>query len=88
MNFDVETDTLEHAIISAVGHAGYACATRSGKTLHLALIDDEGNVVESGPAVAKEAWDVCIQVQHNFWIGKGYLRVMSDPIPLNSKKAA
>ncbi len=88
MNFDVETDNLEHAIISAVGHEGFTCTTRSGKQLSLALVDENGTVVEAGPAVAKEAWDVCIKVQHNFWIGKGFLRVMSEPLPLNRKKAA
>jgi hypothetical protein len=31
---------------------------------------------------------VCIQVQHNFWIGQGHLRVLSKPVPLAQEKAA
>lgn len=81
-----ETDTLEHARISANVNTGYQVTTADGKPARLAIIDADGNVVEAGPAVAKEAWNVCIAVQKNFWIGQGHLVVHSSP-PGQSKPA-
>lgn len=54
----------------------------------MALVDDDGKVVDAGHHVAQEAWNVCIQVQHNFWIGQGHMRVLSKPIPFKSDEAA
>lgn len=88
MIFDAKTDTLPNAIISGVSHEGFTCSTRDGKKLRLALVDDDGKVVDIGQQVAQEAWNVCIQVQHNFWIGQGHLRVLSKPLPLTVDKAA
>lgn len=88
MIFDAVTDQLQQAVISAVVHEGFTCATRDGKKLRLALVDDAGSIVDVGSAVAQEAWNVCIQVQHNFWIGQGHLRVLSKPLPLTRHKAA
>lgn len=88
MIFDAKTDMLPNATISGVTHEGFTCRTRDGKKLNLALVDEEGNVVAAGQHVAQEAWNVCIQVQHNFWIGQGHLRVLSKPLPLTANKAA
>ncbi|MDT3749777.1 hypothetical protein [Pseudomonas kurunegalensis] len=88
MIFDATTDTLSTAIISGVSHEGFTCTARDGRRLRMALVDDDGNIVEVGQHVAQEAWNVCIQVQHNFWIGQGYMRVLSKPIPFKSDQAA
>lgn len=88
MIFDAITDTLPTATISGVSHTGFTCSTRDGKKLRMALVDEEGNVVDAGQHVAQEAWNVCIQVQHNFWIGQGHMRVLSKPIPMKADKAA
>lgn len=74
-----ETDTLEHARISANVNTGYQLTTADGRPARLAIIDADGNVIEAGAAVAKEAWNVCIAVQKNFWIGQGHLVVHSAP---------
>ena len=74
-----ETDTLEHARISANVNSGYQVTTADGRRARLAIIDDDGNVIEAGVAVAREAWNVCIAVQKNFWIGQGHLVVHSSP---------
>lgn len=74
-----ETDTLEHARISANINTGYQLTTADGRPARMAIIDEDGNVIESGPAVAKEAWNVCIAVQKNFWIGQGHYVVHSSP---------
>lgn len=79
-----ETDTLEHARISANINTGYQVTTADGRPARLAIIDADGNVIEAGPAVAREAWNVCIAVQKNFWIGQGHLVVHSTP-PSNNQ---
>lgn len=83
-----ETDQLEHATISGVIYEGFTCQHRDGRKLRMALVDDAGNIVEAGPAVAREAWNVCIQVQKNFWKGQGHLRVFSKPPELFTDEPA
>lgn len=74
-----ETDTLEQARISANINTGFQVTTPDGRPARLAIIDADGNVIEAGAAVTREAWNVCIAVQKNFWIGQGHLVVHSSP---------
>ena len=74
-----KTGTLEHGFISANVTSGYQFTTIDGRPARLAIIDDQGNVVESGDAVAREAWNVCIAVIKNFKIGQGHIVVHSAP---------
>jgi len=72
-------DTLELGRISANISSGYQFSTADGRPARLAIIDDQGNVVEAGDAVAREAWNVCIAVIKNFKIGQGHIVVHSAP---------
>lgn len=81
-----ETDTLEHSRISANVNTGFQMTTADGRPARLAILDEDGNIIEAGPAVAKEAWNVCIAVQKNFWRGMGHLIVHSEP-PGQAQKA-
>lgn len=74
-----KTGTLEHGCISANVTTGYRFTTSDGRSARLAIIDDEGNVVEAGESVAQEAWNVCIAVIKNFKIGQGHIVVHSGP---------
>ena len=74
-----KTGTLQNSVISANVNIGYQVRTADGRQGRLAIIDDAGNVIEAGEAVAREAWNVCIAVQKNFWIGQGHLIVHSKP---------
>lgn len=74
-----KTGTLERGTISANVSTGFQVKTAEGRPARLAIIDDDGNVIEAGEAVAREAWNVCIAVQRNFWIGQGHLVVHSSP---------
>lgn len=76
-----ETGTLETAQISAVCFEGLKVTLKDGRPARLAIIDDDGNVVEAGNAVAKEAWNVTLASYKNMLIGKGHLRVFSSPPP-------
>lgn len=74
-----ETGTLERCGISANVSSGFQVQTADGRPACLAIVDADGNVIEAGAAVAREAWNVCIAVQKNFWIGQGHLVVHSSP---------
>lgn len=83
-----KTGTLEHGFISANVTSGYQFTTVDGRPARLAIIDDQGNVVESGDAVAREAWNVCIAVIKNFKIGQGHIVVHSAPPGMAKKPSA
>lgn len=70
---------LRHAVLSGVAHEGLRVTTPDGRPAHLAVIDDDGNVLEAGDEVAREAWAVAIASYRNFLRGRGYLRVHSEP---------
>lgn len=84
------TDTLQHAQLTGAIYNGLTATTRDGKPARLAIIDEEGTIIESGLAVAREAWRVAIQVHTNFLRGTGHLIVHSTPpgIPLKQQEAA
>ncbi|WPP47855.1 hypothetical protein [Pseudomonas sp. AN-1] len=83
-----ETGTLQHGCISANVISGYQLTTADGRPARLAIVDADGNVIEAGDSVAREAWNVCIAVQKNFWIGQGHLVVHSAPPGLASGQKA
>lgn len=74
-----ETGTLQQGCISANVNSGYQVHDAAGRPARLAIIDADGNVIEAGDSVAREAWNVCIAVQKNFWIGQGHLVVHAGP---------
>lgn len=82
-----ETGTLQHGCISANVNSGYQLTTADGRPARLAIIDDQGNVVEAGDTVAKEAWNVCIAVIKNFKIGMGHIVVHSAPPGIASRQS-
>lgn len=80
----IKVGTLEHAEISATISQGLSVKTESGKQARLAILDEEGNILESGEAVCREAFAVAIASYKNFLKGQGHLRVTSP----SSAKAA
>ena len=73
------TNTLAHSTISGVVHEGLTVQLKDGKVGRLAVIDDDGNVIEAGESVAREAFNVTLGVYKNFLKGMGHLRVLSGP---------
>jgi hypothetical protein len=75
---DVKLGRLQRAVMSAVIFEGLRVEV-DGKPCTLAVIDDDGQVVEAGPEVAREAWNVAIMSYRQFLIGQGHLRVHTEP---------
>ena len=81
-----KTDTLQKSVISGVCFEGLTITTKDGRPAYLAIVDAEGQIVESGNAVAKEAWNVTLAVYKNLLVGQGHLRIFSQPPGLNLNK--
>ncbi|PMQ04229.1 hypothetical protein DyAD56_16195 [Dyella sp. AD56] len=75
----IEVGTLQNSIISAVAHEGLIVTTRDGLPARIAIIDEHGNVIEAGEAVAEEAWNVAIASYKNFLQGMGHISVHTKP---------
>lgn len=73
------TNSLRSATISGVCHEGLTVKTRDGDQAFLAVVDESGNILESGPSVAREVWNVTLAVYKNFLLGKGHLRIFHAP---------
>lgn len=67
-----ETGTLSKARIAATLAGGYRLSTADGGPARLAIINDQGAVIEQGDALARAAWELCLRVQTNFWDGFGF----------------
>ena len=72
------TGRLPGVVISAVAHEGLS-VTVDGQPAQLAVISKDGRVF-SGPAVAKEAQAVAVNLYRGCLQGQGHLRVLSAPI--------
>ena len=70
---------LSNAIISANASSGFIATDRAGKSLRMALVDDQGNIVEAGDDVRWAAWSICTTALHNLWECQGHLVVHSSP---------
>lgn len=84
---DQKTGLLTHAVISAVAHEDLQVTTPAGKKLILAIVDQDGNIIESGQSVAREVRNVSINCYRNLLKGMGHLRVFSEREPLNDAQA-
>jgi len=77
----ITTGDLTHSEISAVIHKGLQIKTPDGRHANLAIIDDTGQVIESGDQVAMEAFLVSIASYKNLLKGQGHLRVTNHDNP-------
>ena len=70
-----KTGTLANSIMSARCFEPFAVTTRDGRPARIAIIDDQGNIIDAGDAVAKEAWNLMVAVYKNYLVGQGHVRV-------------
>lgn len=87
LSIDVtEPGQLNASTIGGSAFKGYEVRTADGRPATLAVVDEHGNVIESGPQVAEEAWVVAVLAYQRFLEGEGRLRVVSCPGRLNFEK--
>ena len=74
-----EQGAIQGAVISAVSHEGLS-VTFNGKPARLAIVGDDGQVIASGPQVAKEAEAVAVNAYRGLLKLQGHIRVVGSPI--------
>jgi len=77
---------INGAVISAVAHEGLRVEI-NGKPARLAIVTDDGEIVACGADVEREAAAVARKSLENMWKAKGWLRELSQPIPLTGRAA-
>ncbi len=76
---DPKPSALRNSIVSAVSFEGLSITTINGEPATLAILDKDGNIIEMGPNVAREVWNVSLASYKNFLKGTGHLRLHSKP---------
>lgn len=76
---ELPTGAIAGVVISAVAYDGLS-VTFNGRPAQLAVINEAGEIVAIGRTVAREAEGVAVNNYRQFLIGKGHLRVLSNPI--------
>ncbi|TVO53822.1 hypothetical protein [Denitromonas halophila] len=71
---------LQHATLTATAHGGLTATTRDGKPAALAVIDSDGNIIETGPQIGLAIWLLTAKAYGNFMAGKGYIKEHAGPI--------
>jgi hypothetical protein len=70
---------LENAIIAAIPCKGLVITDKNGNPAKLAVIDDSGNVLESGESVCAEIEGACITAYKKILFDKGFIKVYCPP---------
>lgn len=63
-------------VIAAVVFEGITVTDAAGNPVSLTVVDDAGNVIASGPEVARAAWEASATAYRNDLVGQGHLRVL------------
>ncbi|MFT0167545.1 hypothetical protein ACLKMY_00755 [Paraburkholderia mimosarum] len=78
-NIDPSAPVLKHSTVSAVSWERYTITDEKGQPATLAILDKDGRVLDIGPEVAQEIWDLAVLSYRRYLVGEGYLRIYSTP---------
>lgn len=82
-----KTDTLAGAIITGSTWAGLQIRTRTGRPARLAIIDDEGNIIEQGRAVEAEVWHTVLKTHCEYLQSTGVMAIKPEPTGVMVERA-
>lgn len=77
--FPDEIDTLPNAALIGSVATGLLATTKDGRPAQLAILDADGQILEVGPDVAREAWAIVVTVYNNVLMSQGHLVVHTSP---------
>lgn len=72
-------DTMQHAVASGTPWGGLTLTLRDGRRAHLAIIDDAGQVIESGRSVEAAVWHTVLHVHMDFLFETGKVEIFTTP---------
>ncbi|MGF6792724.1 hypothetical protein [Paraburkholderia sp. 35.1] len=78
---------LKHSTVTALMWERFTITGKDGKPATLAIIDERGDVLDAGPDVAKELWELAILAYRQFLTGEKLLRIYSTPDGLLQDRA-
>ena len=78
---------LKRSIVTARSWERYTITDLEGRPAVFAILDGDGQILDSGPAVAQEIWDLAIAAERRYLVGEGYLKVTSSPAGLTQEAA-
>ncbi|WP_202905070.1 hypothetical protein [Paraburkholderia mimosarum] len=70
---------LKHSTVTALMWERYTITGEDGRPATLAIIDPDGKILDAGPEVADEFWELAILAYRQYLIGEGLLRIYSTP---------
>jgi len=68
-------------VVSAVVFEGITVTDGQGGPAELAVVDMQGRVLASGPAIAAAAWEASVEAYRNHLMGTGHLRALKRLTP-------
>ena len=78
---------LQHTQLTGTIHSGITATTLDGKPARLAIIDDDGNILDAGLPVAREVWHLVIGVHLNMLRATGHIVMHSTPPEITVRQA-
>lgn len=72
-------DQRHRFLVVGTAHSGLEVVTEDGNPAVLAVLDNEGNIIEAGEHVAETAWEAMVAIYKNFLQGNGHMLVKVTP---------
>lgn len=76
---DTAPDAPQNFTVQGVAHEGITVHTSDGRRARLAVIDDDGNILDVGRAVERAVFIASREVIYNLWKAQGHMRVFFPP---------
>lgn len=76
---DTAPDAPQNFTVQGVAHEGITVHTSDGRRACLAVIDDDGNILDVGRAVERAVFIASREVIYNLWKAQGHMRVFFPP---------
>lgn len=80
-------EPLLRSVVSAGAVTGIDVASSKGDQCMLAIIDQDGKVLDCGPAVAQNVWNANVRAMLDFWEGNGHIKTTVYPAAEQQKAA-
>lgn len=67
---------MNGVIVRAKVDEGLAVFDTTGRQLNLAVVDESGRILQTGPDVTKAVFSAAVEAYDNFWKGYGHMETI------------